>query len=161
MTRDRTLLDLELRLLVARHGKAQIAKALSTIEGVDVALIDDDIKSYERKKTKKGVQRRPEKSIEEMVRQANLRPATRDLVEKLARAYKERDFLPEFRDVRRFLESRRIFVGKFRSRSDAFPTLLRVLAQTDLEELTALDEGRTAAGSDLGLITDQILGSRD
>ena len=96
-----------------------------------------------------------------MVRQANPRHAVRDLVEKLARAYKERDFLPEFRDVRRFLESRRISVGKFRSRSDAFPTLLRVLAQHDLEELTALDEGRTAAGSDLGLITDQILGSRD
>ena len=132
MTRDRTLLDLELRLLVARHGRAQIAKALSTIEGVDVALIDDDIKSYERKKAKKEAQRRPERSIEEMVRQANPRHAVRDLVEKLARAYKERDFLPEFRDVRRFLESRRISVGKFRSRSDAFPHFFACLRNTTL-----------------------------
>ena len=161
MTRDKTLLDLELRLLVARHGKAQIARALSAIESVDLTLIDDDIKSYERKKTKEGAHRGPEKSIEEMVGQANPRPAARDLVEKLAHAYKKRDFLPEFRDVRRFLESRRISVSRFRSRADAFPTLLRVLAQCNPEELTALDERRTAAGSDLGIITDQILGSHD
>ena len=127
---------------------------------VDLTLIDDDIKSYERKKTKEGAHR-PEKSIDEMVRQANPRPAARDLVEKLAHAYKTRDFLPEYRDVRRFLESRRISVSRFRSRADAFPTLLRVLTQYNPEELTTLDERRTAAGSDLGIIADQILGSRD
>ena len=161
MTRDKTLLSLELRLLVARHGKAQVTKALSTIGDVDLAAVNDDIKGYERKRTPKGTRRGRRKSIEEMMREANPRPAARGLVEKLARAYDERDFLPELRDVRRFLESRGVSVSTLRSRSDALPTVLRVLAQQDLDELTALDKGRGGGGSDLGVITDQILGSRE
>lgn len=161
MTRNRTLLNLELRLLVARHGKVEIAKALSTIGDVDLAVVDDSLKDYERKRGKKGARRTRRKSIEEMVRDANPRPTARGLVEKLARAYDERDFLPELRDVRRFLESRRVSVEPLRSRSDALPKVLRVLAEHDLEELAALDKGRAAGGSDLGVITDQILGSHD
>lgn len=161
MTRNRTLLGLELRLLVARHGKAEIAKVLSTIGDVDLAVVDDSLKDYERRRVKKEVRRTRRKSIEEMVRDANPPPKAKGLVEKLARAYDERDFLPELRDVRRFLESRRVSVSTLRSRSGALPTVLRVLVQHDLEELAALDMGRAAGGSDLGVITDQILGSHD
>ena len=96
-----------------------------------------------------------------MMREANPRPAARGLVEKLAHAYEKRDFLPELRDVRRFLESRGVSVSTLRSRSDALLTVLRVLAQQELDELTALDKGRSGGGSDLGVITDQILGSRE
>ena len=161
MTRNRTLLDLELRLLVARHGKTEVAKALSTIGDVDLAVVDGDLKDYERRRAKKGTLRARRKSIEEMVRDANPQPTARELVEKLARAYDERDFLPELRDVRRFLESRRVSVSTLRSRSDALPTVLRVLAEYDLDELVALDKGRATDGSDLGVLTDQILGSHD
>lgn len=161
MTRDRTLLGLEIRLLVARYGKARVVKALSTIDDVDLAGLHDDITGYERKRTRSGARRRPRRSIEEMVREANPPPASQGTVERLARAYDERDFLPELRDVRRFLEARGVSVGAFRSRSDALPTVLRVLAQQELEELTALDKGRSGGGSDLGVITDQILRSRE
>ena len=163
MTRDKTLLNLELRLLVARHGKAKITKALATIDDddADLIVVDDDLKGYERERTKKGARRGRRKSIQEMVREAAPRPAARGLIEKLARAYDERDFLPELRDVRRFLESRRGSVATLRSRADALPTVLRVLVEHDLDELTSLDKGRVAGGSDLGVITDQILGSRD
>jgi len=161
VTRNRTLLDLELRLLVARHGKTEIVEALSTIGDVDLAVVDDDLKGYERRRAKKEARGARRKSIEEMVQDANPRPAARRLIGKLARAYDERDFLPELRDVRRFLESRRVSVSTLRSRSDALPTVLRVLAEHDLDELAALDRGRAAGGSDLGVITDQILGSHD
>ena len=93
-----------------------------------------------------------------MVREADPAPSTARLVEKLARAYDERDFLPEFRNVKRFLESRQVATTKFRSRADALPAVLRILAICSPDELRQLDEGRLGAGSDLGLITDQILG---
>ncbi len=161
MARDKELLQLELRLLVARYGKAEVADGLATIEGVDRAALDNDIGGYAKKKAKTRARRHQQKSVEEMVRLANPPPAVRDLVEKLAHAFQGREFLPQFRDVRRFLESRRITVSKFRSRADAFPTLLRVLSEQDVDELTALYERLAGSGSDLGIITDQILGSRD
>ena len=129
MNQDKALLDLELRLLVARHGKARIANTLSTImEDVDLAAIGDQIKAYEERTKKNKARHRPNKSIEEMVRKADPAPSIAGIVERLARAYDKKEFLPEFRDVKRFLESRRVPTTKFRSRSDAFPAVLRVLA---------------------------------
>lgn len=161
MARDKALLHLELRLLVARYGSAEVAGALSTIEGVDIAALDSDIRGYAKKKAKTRARRHHEKSVEDLVILTNPPPAVRDLVEKLAHAFRKREFLPQLRHVRRFLESRRIAVSKFRSRSDALPTLLRVLSEQDADELTALYEGRAGSDSDLGIITDQILGTRD
>ena len=159
MNRDETLLDLELRLLVARHGKAQIAKTLSAIGDVDVTLVDSGVKAYEDNAGRNRARRRPRKSVEDMMRGISLEdPDTAVLVERLARAYEEKDFLPEFRDVRRFLESRRISTAKLRSRADALPTVVRELARFSLDELQTLDERRLDRGSDLGIIADQILG---
>lgn len=159
MSRNETLLDLELRLLIARHGKTRVSEVLSAIGDVDLTVIDTGIKDYEEKAKRNKTQRRPRKSIEEMVQNAN--PDSLDakrLIEKLARAYENKEFLPELREVKHFLESRRIPVAKFRSRADALPTVLRVLAQYELDDLQVLDENRRVRGSDLGIITDQILG---
>ena len=159
MSRNKTLLDLELRLLIARHGKTRVSEVLSAIGDVDLTVIDTGITDYEEKAKRNKTQRRPRKSIEEMVRNAN--PDSLDakrLIEKLARAYENKEFLPELREVKHFLESRRVPVAKFRSRADALPTVLRVLAQYELDDLQVLGENRRVRGSDLGIITDQILG---
>lgn len=159
MSRNETLLDLEIRLLVARHGKARVSKVLSAIGDVDLTVIDSGIKAYEDKSKRNKTQRRRRKSIEEMVRNAN--PDSLDaerLIAKLARAYEDKELLPAFREVKYFLESRGVPATKFRSRADALPAVLRVLAQTRLDDLQVLDESRQVHGSDLGIITDQILG---
>lgn len=159
MSRNETLLDLELRLLIARHGKTRVSEVLSAIGDVDLAVIDSGIKAYEEKAKRNKTQRRRRKSIEQMVRNAN--PESLDaerLIAKLARAYEDREFLPALREAKYFLESRGVPVAKFRSRADALPAVLRVLAQTRLDDLQVLDENRRVHGSDLGIITDQILG---
>ena len=159
MSRNETLLDLELRLLIARHGKRRVSEVLSAIGEVDLTAIDSGIKAYEEKSKRDKTQRRRRRSIEEMVRNAN--PDSVDaerLIEKLARAYENKEFLPELREVKHFLEARRVPVVKFRSRADALPTVLRVLAQYRLDDLQVLDENRRVHRSDLGIITEQILG---
>ena len=159
MSQVKTLLDLELRLLIAQHGKTQVSEALSAIGEVDLTGIDSEIKAYEDKAKRKNTQPRSRKSIEEMVQDAN--PDSLDakrLIEQLARRYENKEFLPELREVKRFLESRHVPVARFRSRADALPTVLRLLAQSTLDDLQALDEKKRARGSDLGIITDQILG---
>lgn len=159
MSRNETLLDLELRLLIARHGKRRVSEVLAAIGEVDLTVIDNEIKAYEEKAKRNKTQRRRRKSIEEMVRNAN--PDSVDaerLIEKLARAYENKEFLADFREVKHFLESRHVAIVKFRSRADALPTVLRVLAQYKLDDLQVLDENRRVHRSDLGIITDQILG---
>ena len=159
MNEDKTLLDLELRLLIARHGKTQVSEALSAIGDIDVAVINHGIKAYEDKARRSKAQRRPRKTMAEMVRDAH--PTSLDagrLIEKLALAYENKEFLPELREVKRFLESRRVSVTTFRSRVDALPTVLRVLARCNLDELQTLQKKCRPHESDLGIITDQILG---
>ena len=159
MSRDTTLLDLELRLLIVRHGRAQVSEALSAIDEVDLDAIDSGIKVYEDNTWKNKPQRRPRKSIEEMMR--DVKPDSVDaerLIRKLVIAYENKEFLPQFRDVRRFLESRRIQVEKFRSRAAALPVVLSVLAELQTDHLQELDANRLVGESDLGIISDQILG---
>ena len=159
MSQAKTLLDLELRLLIAQHGKTRVRKALSAIGDVDLTEIDIGIKAYEDKAKKKNTQRRSRKSIEELIQDANPdNPEAKRLIEKLAHAYEYKAFLPELRDVKRFLESRDFPVAQFRSRADALPIILHLLAQSTLDDLQTLDEKKRSRGSDLGIITDQILG---
>ena len=158
MNQDKALLGLELRLLIARHGKARVSEVLSSIEDVDFAALDSDVKAYEEGNTKRR-KTRPRKSIDEMIQEAS--PENDDaerLIQKLALAYEDRRFLPGLRDVKHFLESRRTSAEKFRSRADALPAVIRVLAKADHGELAELDERNEARGGDLGIIASQILG---
>ena len=159
MNRNQTLLDLELRLLIARYGKAKVAEALSGIGSTELNAIKAGIEDYENGAKRSKAHRRIEKSIEEMVREVNpVNPDIAQLLEKLARAYENKEFLPELRKVRQFLEYRDIPTSKIRSRRDALPIVLRVLAPCSIDELRELDEERRDSRSDLGIITDQILG---
>ncbi len=159
MNEEGTLLDLELRLLIARHGKTRISEALSAIGEVDVALIDSGIKAYEDRARRNRQRRRPTKTMAEMIRDAHPKDfEAQRLIEKLGYAYESKEFLPELREVRRFLESRVGSTAAFRSRADALPAVLRALALCELDELQTLHDKRRTHGSDLGIITDQILG---
>ncbi len=159
MNRNQSLLDLELRLLIARYGKTEVAKALSGIGSTDLTAIKAGVEDYEDGAKRSKAQRRTEKSIEEMVREVNpLNPDVAHLLEKLARAYENKEFLPELREVKRFLEARDIPTLKIRSRRNAFPIVLQVLAPCSIDELRKLDEEKRGSRSDLGIITDQILG---
>ena len=159
MNQDKDLLGLELRLLIARHGKARINEALSSMEDVGLATLDADVKAYEGRTRKSRARPRPRKSIDEMIQETNPEsPDAEHLVRKLAFAYEDRRFLPEFREVKRFLESRRTSAAKFRSRADALPAVIKVLAQTEPDELAMLNERKGTRGGDLGIIANQILG---
>ena len=160
MNPDKDLLGIELRLLIARHGRTRVSEVLSSIEDDDLATLDSDVKAYEGRTRKSRVQPRPRKSIDEMIREAHPEnPRAEGLIRKLALAYEDRQFLPELREVKRFLESRRTLAARFRSRADALPAVVRVLAQTGPEELATLDEQRETRGGDLGIIANQILGA--
>lgn len=161
MSRTTTLLDLELRLLVARYGKLRVSKALEAIEeDVDLTLLDTEIRTYKGKARRSKTKPRSRKTIEEMVQNSSPKSLNAELlIKKLAHAYENKEFLPKLREVKLLLQSRGVPVVKIRSRAAALPIVIRALAQYDLNELKAFDKKRKPVHvSDLGMIADQILG---
>ena len=161
VNRDKELLDLNLRLLVAQHGKKGVADALSSIDEVSLTVIGDKIDAYARRNKRRTPNRQPKKTIQEMIRAAKPDSEAECIIERLAQCYENKEFLPELRDVRQFLESRSMSSAKARSRADALPLVIGVLVHFGLEELHSLERKQEARGSDLGIISDQILGQID
>ena len=157
MSRD-TLLILETRLLIARYGRQRVLETLATISSVDLAIIQREIEAYEVKsKSKKPTRRKG--SVGELLKKVRLDGETRPLVEKLVYAYENKEFLPELKKVKRFLESQGISTDKLRSRADALPKVINVLAHQSNASLEKLEaEIGTNDRGDLEIIADQILG---
>ena len=164
MNKSDIVLDLSLRLLVAQHGQTRVIEALSAIQEVDLEIVRSEIEACGNRARRGKTQRLPRKSIEEEIREAQ--PDSHEaevVIRKLAHAYENKEFLPELRDVRRFVEAHstvptKSVPSKLRSRADAFTAVIGVLARCSLDELHLLDRRTRAKGSDLGIITDQILG---
>ena len=164
MNKNDTVLDLSLRLLVAQHGQARVLEALSAIQEVDLDAIRSEIEACGNKTRGGKTQRLPRKRIEDEIRKAQ--PDSHEaqaVIRKLAHAYENKEFLPELRDVRRFMEAHstvpiKSVSSKLRSRADGLIAVIGVLARCSLDELHLLDRQTRAKGSDLGIITEQILG---
>ena len=158
------LLDLELRLLVARHGRKRVHDTLSRIGEVDPSALESMVEALDADaKTEQARPRsnRSAKSVDELLGDfVPLASEVRDLLEKLGNAYEAKTFLPALREVKSFLELRGESVTRLRSRREALPRILRTLACLPVEELRSIDAERLDKRGDLEVIADQILGPR-
>lgn len=153
-----TLLSLEARLLIARYGRQRVLETLATISEVDLTELQREMQEYEDKSKHKKPTRR-KRSVGDLLKKAHVNEKTRPLVEKLAYAYESKEFLPELKKVKRFLESQGITADKLRSRTAALPKVIDVLSHqpnASLEKLNAELESNDKG--DLEIIADQILG---
>ena len=155
-----SLLDLELRLLVARYGRRAVSASLSRIGEVDPTTLESSVAAFEAdaKRPRESTRRQSLKSADEVIGSLNLAvPEVHALLQKLGHAYEAKTFLPALREVRRFLETRGITAARLRSRADALTTVLTTLSRLPMEELFSIDAERLDKRSDLGIISDQIL----
>ena len=155
-----SLLDLELRLLVARYGRREVSASLSRIGEVDPTTLESSVAAFEAdaREPRQSTRRRSAKSADDVIDGLNLAvPETHALLRKLGQAYEDKTFLPVLREVRRFLEARGIPAARLRSRTDALTTVLTTLSRLPMEELRSIDAERLDKRSDLGIISDQIL----
>ena len=115
-----------------------------------------DIEKLEPKFSKKPKGSLSQDTIELLVAQ---NPEKADTLRSLDVRFSNKTFLPELRDVRRFLENHSVPSKSVKSRVDARPKLFRVLASLDSSELSSLSEQMDSGGySSLGIISDHILG---
>lgn len=152
-------LNRQVRLLVKRYGRERVMEAVANAEEVERR----QQRARPRPRTPPAGRRRPgkpRKSTLEVVEAAQVDPEVRPVIERIAVAYEAREILPEPWRVKDFLESEGLDRGKVRSRADALPKFVSVLAKKPRERLETLFGlwRRHAQVGDLGMLADAILG---
>lgn len=149
----------QLALLLASNGQDSLLTCLSDLmklstQELDVLIKDiEKLDVYRAKKPKRATAQAS--NIERLAAQ---NPEKADQLRALNTRLENRTLFAELRDVRRFLESHSIVTKSLKSRTDALPKLLNVLATLDLSELKSLVESPSSADySSLGVISDHIL----
>ena len=153
------ILRLHVQLLLAQYGREQVQKALTESESVDLSVVQDEVKSLGVPTPGKPKRRRRRKSPRELVQAMDLAPEIKPLVERVAAGYDGKEFLPELWRVRKFLESEGVDTSRLRSRADALPKVLAVLANRSEDSLRKLisEWERGSGGSDLAVLADAIM----
>lgn len=154
-------LSIQLAALVAVHGIQRVQRVLASIDDERVARVDElGIDKGEREAPPADAKRRRrKKSVEELIREANVDLSIRPLVEEIGSAYEQGVFLPDLWRVRKFLESEGVEATKLRSRNAALRKVIDVLARQPHDRLQELLVESKSGRGELAIITDQILGS--
>lgn len=157
MTED-PLINLEVRFLLARYGRERLLKAIAQVGKVEFSELVSALETYESR-DRVSRKRKTENSAD-LVAKLNLGDDIKPLVQKLGLDFEVGSFLPQLREVRRFLASCGI-KATVKSRREALPKVIEALGNCGIERLHELnDKTGDSRRGDLGLIADQILGEK-
>jgi hypothetical protein len=151
------LLELEVRLLILRHGRAKVLVALATAGDQQVADVEKQIAAAEERKTK----RKPKSAAatpDLVALTCRDRPENAPLVQTILNRYENRTFLPQLRDVQRLLDRLSADPVKLKSRKAATRPLAEALSRLSAEELRRLTSAPASnADSDYALLAREIM----
>jgi hypothetical protein len=150
------LLELQLELLVLRHGRRGVIEALTAAAGMTIEEIETAIASTERRA--KGRSAPP--SPEAIARQAFAgRAGVLPTVLQLLAAYENKTFLPQLRDVQRLVQKSGVTRTRLRSRASAVGAMIKALATMDDADLRRLLVNELSTGtSDYEMLAHEIMG---
>lgn len=154
------ILELEISLLLIKYEYKQVIKVLASLQNVK----EEDLKQLiqetkEKKATKAAKPKRSQINFGEIIFQITEQyPAKKFRIDQLAVRFENKIFLPELKDVRRFLErksSKSIFL---KSRLGGAKRVFDELGKLTLKELDELIDSDNGKKSDLSILSDQIIG---
>jgi hypothetical protein len=159
---SKDFLQLHLSLLLAQYGENAVLEELSPLLGTSLADLHsrlDDVQKVGHARLKKRVA--PSKvgaSVEALFAE---HPDKADILRQIQSRFVARTFLPELRDVRRFLDRHGQPSSSLKKRDDGFMRVARQLIHLRKDELEAILAEPMASGySALGVISDHILGRK-
>jgi hypothetical protein len=151
------LIDIDVRLLVLRYGRTKVLQALAH-QGEQTF---EDLERQLQQIAQKPKPKRAQPAIMDLVAsQAQERPEIAEPLRAIAVRFENRTFLPQLRDVQRFLDRSGVTHGKLKSRAAAAPLLIRALTTLppdDLARLIAPDQAGN--DSDYALLARAIMGT--
>jgi hypothetical protein len=150
-------LRLEVRLLVLRYGKQQVLRALAAVGDQTIDDLEQQIAAAESNRKKK-TRKAPLTAVELAAVESKDKPIIAETLRRLAIAFDNRAFLPQLRDVERFLERGGSPKKKFKSRAAAAPALFHALGQMSHDDLVRLSSQRAVGNeSDYSLLARTIM----
>lgn len=151
------LLKLELRLILLRHGRRKVIQVLAALGDQSPEQIEADLAAAE--KNKKSAMPRYTPSAAELAAEiAREKPASAEVMRSLAMRYDNRTFLPQLRDVQRFLEQAGVQRKKLRSRREAAKEVFALLSRLRADELQRMVvSAEPAKDSDYALLAREIM----
>jgi len=151
-------LEHEVILLLAKLGEGPVLAALARKLGMSAEQLYRKLTEFKQTKPRASTRKPPPiaRSFEDVMAQ---NPNKAENLKVLFGRLQNKTFLPELKDVRRFLDRHSQKIGRIKSRSDAAPKLARLLGSLDPSELAGLchDSGQGEYSS-LGIISDEIMG---
>ena len=151
------LLDIDVRLLLVRYGRTKVLQALARLSEQTAEDLERQLQMIEHKPERK---RTPPSIMDLVGAAAQDRPEITEALRALAVRFENRTFLPQLRDVQRFLDRTGAAHGKLKSRAAATPIIVRTLAKLPPDNLAQLVLEKTSADSDYALLARAIMGGK-
>jgi hypothetical protein len=156
-------LMLEVSFLLARYDKNSVLRAIASKMDLTESELSDALRLAASKLVPK-VKARPRAAAFSMDELAEANPSKAQVLRKLHAKFENRTFLPELKDVKRFLARHNRSVTGIKSRQEAQKVLFSLIAELDgpaMEKMTIAAGDDTRDFSALGIISDEILKPKD
>jgi hypothetical protein len=151
------LLSLELRFLILRYSRRRLIEALAKLGDQTFEDVERELSlALEHKARRSKPKDRP---TSELIAEAcRDRPDTRELVTTIVNRFENHSFLPQLRDVTRFLDRAGTSHGKLKSRRASTPKVVEALAARTVDELRQLAAAPSAESeSDFAILAREIM----
>ena len=148
-------LQLEIRLRLLKNGRQKVLSALAELGEQSIEDVEKELQAMEQRGRKAKIK---PTAIELAALESRGSKEIDEHLRVLAIAFQNKTFLPQLRDVQRFLDRREPH-GKFKSRNAAAPALFRTLAKLPKEELISLTmPDESLEESDYSILARTIMG---
>jgi hypothetical protein len=156
------VLRYQIILLLASNGRNRVISTLADVLKMGEDELEANLVRIEQLETKRQPKSKGTSGDGGLERLAAQYPDKAQALRLLSARFINKTFLSELREVRRFFDTRSMPTKSLKSRSDALPKLLSVLATLSTQELTELcEQPDSGSHSSLGIISDQILGRNE
>jgi hypothetical protein len=153
------LLDIDVRLLVLRHGRQRVLSALARLVEQTPEELEEQLRTLGHISVTRRRKEPSQSLIEFAVSECRDRGEILEPLRALAVAFENRSFLPNLRDVQRFLHRTGASPQKLKSRAAAGPVVIHVLSKLPRDELDNLvSQGAPGGESDYALLSRAIMG---
>jgi hypothetical protein len=152
------ILALELRLLILRYSRRRIIDALAKLGDQTAEELERELTAALKRKARRNAKPKERPTSDLIADACRDRPEITELVTILVSRFENRTFLPQLRDVVRFLDRTGVSHGKLKSRRLSTTAIVSALARLDIDELGRLVAPPAAEGeSDLALLAREIM----
>ena len=154
------LLQIEVEILLLKYGETAVLKALSAAIASNESDLRGKISAMKEKKAQTTKNTRAKKQPLDVAKEIIAGSINEDQLMSLAILYQNREFLPQLKDVKRFLGRFNVFKD-VKSRNDATRAVFESLSRCSQEELMSFTADTNTGGqSSFSKLAEHIMGDR-